>query len=39
MKKVGKWAKSPQTRMNTGFFKANFDFKSGQKVGKWPLFS
>jgi hypothetical protein len=36
---VGKWAKNPQTRINTGFFVAKSVFKSGQKVGKWPLFS
>ena len=35
---MGKWAESPQTRINTGFFVAIFVFKSGQKVGNWPFF-
>jgi hypothetical protein len=35
---VGKWALNPQTRMNTGFQPGHFHFKSGQKVGFWPLF-
>lgn len=33
---MGKWAKSLETRINSGFFVAIFIFKSGQKVGKWP---
>lgn len=35
---MGKWADDPQTRMNTHFLLAKSIFKSGQKVGKWPLF-
>jgi len=31
---VGKWAKNPQTRINTGFFVAKSIFKSGQKPTK-----
>jgi hypothetical protein len=34
---VGKWALNPQTRMNTGFQRGHFHFKSGQKVGFWPF--
>lgn len=34
---MGKWPESPQTRVIAGFLLAKSVFKSGQKVGKWPL--
>ncbi|MCM1090042.1 MAG: hypothetical protein NC413_04310 [Muribaculum sp.] len=33
-KKVGKWANSPQTRINTGFFLAKVPGHFSKKVGK-----
>jgi len=36
---VGFWPKGPQTLENQRFFVAIFVFKSGQKVGFWPIFA